>query len=89
MGIGYEAIPILLFMIGGVILLIVPFLDRNIVKKGRSPGFTIAGWIVVVYVVGMTAVGYRSWVPLYVVVVSMLLVAIISWGTRHRMGGSK
>jgi cytochrome b6 len=89
MGIGYEAIPILLFMIGGVILLIVPFLDRNIVKKGRSPGFTIAGWIVVVYIVGMTAVGYRSWVPLYVVVVSMLLVAIISWGTRHRMGGLK
>jgi cytochrome b6 len=89
MGIGYEAIPIILFMIGGVVLLLVPFLDRNIVTKGRSPGFTIAGWAVMVYVVGMTAAGYRSWVPLYVVLLSMLLVAIISWGTRHQMGGAR
>jgi hypothetical protein len=37
----------------------------------------------------MTAVGYRSWVPLYVVLLSLLLVGIISWGTRHQMGGQR
>jgi cytochrome b6 len=89
MGMGFEAIPILLFAVGALILVLIPFLDRNIVTKGRSPGYTIAGWIVVVYMIGMTAWGYRSWSPLYVVVLTLLMVAILSWGTRHKIGGSE
>ena len=82
-GLEFEAIPILLFGVAGVLLLLVPFLDRGIVQRGQSPVFTAIGWIALVYIVGMTAWGYHSWVPVYVVVGTGLVVAILSIGT-HR-----
>jgi cytochrome b6 len=82
-GLEFEAIPILLFGLAGVLLLLVPFLDRGIVQRGQSPVFTAIGWIALVYIVGMTAWGYHSWVPVYVVVGTGLVVAILSIGT-HR-----
>src|SRR6476646_9642561 len=88
LGLEYEAIPILLFGLGGLVLLLVPFLDRGVVRHGRSPAFTIAGVLALVYVVGLTAWGYRSLAPVYVVLATGLVVAILGLGTR-RAGGSE
>ena len=59
LGIEYEAIPIMLFGLAGGFLLLVPFLDRGVEKSGRSPLFTLLGIIVVIYIVALTAWGYR------------------------------
>jgi cytochrome b6 len=76
-GIGYEAIPILLFGLGGAALLLVPFLDRGVVRNGRSPLFTLAGVAVLAYMTGMTAWGYRSWVPVGVVAATAVFVILM------------
>jgi cytochrome b6 len=36
----------------------VPFLDRNAARGEKSPAFTAIGWVLIVYIVGMTLVGY-------------------------------
>jgi cytochrome b6 len=90
LGIEYEAIPILGFAAGGLLLVLVPFLDRGVLTKGRSPGFTIVGTIVLVYIVGMTSWGYRSLVPMVVVLVTGVLVAVLGLVTRSpRAGGDR
>jgi cytochrome b6 len=76
-GIGYEAIPILLFGVAGLALVLVPFLDRGVARHGRSPGFTAAGALAVVYITGMTAWGYRSWVPVAVVAATAALILVL------------
>jgi cytochrome b6 len=83
LGIEYEAIPILLFLLGAVLMVLTPFLDRGVARTGRSPVFTIIGWISLAYVVAMTAWGYHSWVPVYVILVTGLLVAVLALGTRR------
>jgi quinol-cytochrome oxidoreductase complex cytochrome b subunit len=62
----------------------VPFLDRGASSRGRSPVFTGIGVVVAAYIVGMTAWGYRSWVPVYAVLVTGAGVAIFAWLIRHR-----
>ncbi len=84
MGVEYEAIPILLFGLGGLLLLFVPFFDReDATGPVRSRLFTIIGLLALVYVVGMTAWGYRSWVPVLAVVATAVFVAILGMGTRR------
>ena len=73
LGVEYEAIPILLFGIAALAMVLVPFLDRGVVARGRSTGFTVAGALALIFVVGMTAWGYRSWVPILVVFLTALL----------------
>ena len=80
----YEAIPIMLFGLGGLLLVLVPFLDRT----GKNPVFMWVGAIALVYIVGMTSWGYRSWLPVWIVVGTGLLSLILSWGTR-RVGESE
>jgi cytochrome b6 len=87
LGIEYEVIPILLFAVAGLVLVLVPFLDRNVNRSGRSPAFTAVGWIAVAYMVGLTAWGYRSLVPVWVVLLTVLLIVIITVVTRHQPGG--
>jgi cytochrome b6 len=82
----YEAIPILLFSLGGVLLVLVPFLDRNASETGRSPLFTWIGMAVVVFVVGMTAWGYRSLTPIWIVLGTFVLMLLLSLGTRYEGG---
>jgi len=65
-GIEYEAIPILVFGLLGLVLVLVPFLDRGVAVRGRSTGFTILGVVALGYVVAMTAWGYQSLVPVYI-----------------------
>jgi cytochrome b6 len=81
-GLEYEAIPILIFALAGVLVMLVPFLDRSVVRNGRSPMFTAAGWAGLAYIVGMTAWGYHSWVPIYVILASIALVFVLGLGTR-------
>jgi cytochrome b6 len=83
-GIEYEVIPILAFGIAGLLLVLVPFLDRGLVRRGRSPAFTSVGVGAVVYIVVMTAWGYRSWTPIYVVACAAMLVTLLAWATRGR-----
>lgn len=76
-GVEYEAIPIALFGLAGLLLMLVPFLDR-----GRSKGWAVAGILGLAFVVVMTCWGYESLVPLYIVFLTTLLLAIFAWMTR-------
>lgn len=86
-GIEYEAIPILGFGFAGLLLVLVPFIDRGLARNGKSPLFTVAGVIAVVYIVGMTAWGYRSTIPILIVVGTIVLTAVFGWLTRPPAGG--
>jgi cytochrome b6 len=81
-GIEYEAIPILLFGLGGLLMVLVPFLDRQLARTGRSPLFTAIGVVVLAAVVGLTAYGYHSFVPVYIVIGTAVLTAILAYVTR-------
>lgn len=83
-GIEYEAFPILFFGLCGGLLLLVPLLDRGVERRGRSPIFTAVGIVAVAYMVGMTAWGYRSLVPVYIVVATAVFVALLEFATGHR-----
>jgi cytochrome b6 len=87
LGVEYEVIPILLFSLGGLLLVLVPFLDRQVNKTGRSRAFTVVGWVAVAYMVGLTAWGYRSLTPVWVVLLTVGLIVVITVVTRHRPGG--
>lgn len=73
LGIEYEAVPILLSGVAALCLLLVPFLDRGVVRRGRSFLFTVAGWLGVAYIVALTAWGYRSLVPAYIALATGVL----------------
>jgi cytochrome b6 len=89
-GIEYEAIPILGFGLAGLLLVLVPFLDRRVVREGRSPGFTLVGALALVYIIAMTAWGYRSLVPVWAVLVTAVVVWVLSLGSASgRDGGRK
>ena len=64
-------------------MILVPFLDRGVLTRGRSPGYTLAGILALVYMVGMTAWGYRSLVPIYIIVGTAVVVVITAVGTRR------
>jgi cytochrome b6 len=87
-GLEYEAIPILLFGLGGLALVLVPFLDRGLVRRGRSPAFTAAGTAILIYIVAFTAWGYASPLPVYVVLATGVLIAILSLATQRTGGKS-
>ncbi len=85
-GIEYEAIPILLFSLGGLLMVLVPFLDRKVNVTGRSPAFTFIGILALIYIVGMTAWGYRSLVPFLIVIGTGVLMLLLALATRHDAG---
>ena len=81
-GVEFEAIPMLLFGLGAALLVLVPFLGR----AGRADRLLAgAGAVVCAYVVAMTAWGYRSWVPVAVLLGSGAVLALLAWGTRQRV----
>lgn len=86
MGVEYEAIPILAFGLGGLILLLVPLFDPADGSARRSRLFTGFGVVTLVYVVGMTAWGYRSWLPVAIVAATALLIGAIGMATTHPGG---
>jgi cytochrome b6 len=86
LGVEYEAIPILLFGLAGALMVVVPFLDRGVVAKGRSPLFTWVGVAALFYMVGFTAWGYRSFIPVWIVVGTGLVIAVLGLGTGSGRG---
>ncbi|MBI1761898.1 MAG: cytochrome bc complex cytochrome b subunit [Acidobacteria bacterium] len=53
-----EVIGIMAFSLGGLLLLLVPFLDRPSPQGKSKPAFTIIGILVVLFIVVMTVYGY-------------------------------
>lgn len=53
-----ELLAIFGFMIGGAFWMLVPYLDRKAAKEKRSPVFSFIGFIILVYIVIMTALTY-------------------------------
>lgn len=49
-----EAVGAVGFAILGLLFALVPFLDRRAARGERSPAFTVAGWVVFVYLMGLT-----------------------------------
>jgi cytochrome b6 len=86
-GLEFEAIPILGFGAAALLLVLVPFLDRGVVRRGRSPLFTAAGVVAVVYMVALTAWGYRSLVPVYVVVGAGIFVWLFARAIERQENG--
>jgi quinol-cytochrome oxidoreductase complex cytochrome b subunit len=82
-GLEYEAIPILGFGVGALLLVLVPFLDRGVMRRGRSPGFTAVGVVALTYMVVVTCWGYRSLVPLYAILGGAALVWLFALAIEH------
>lgn len=82
MGIEYEAIPIILFGLAGLLLLLVPFLDRGAARNGKSPYWTAGGVAGLAFVIAMTCWGYGTLVPLYVVLLAVVLLGVFAFITR-------
>jgi len=55
-----EILAVLGFMLGGFLLMLVPFLDRRAAREKRSPIFSAVGLAVVLYIVVMTALTYLA-----------------------------
>jgi cytochrome b6 len=83
-GLEYEAIPILGFGLAAAVLVLVPFLDRGAARNGRSPLFTAAGVVAVVYMVALTAWGYRSLAPVYAVLAAGALMWLLGVAIERR-----
>lgn len=80
----YEAFAIMAFGLGGLLMVLVPFLDRGIEKNGKSPMFTLAGIVALVFMIGMTMWGYASLLPLWIVIGTAVLLYAVGYVTRDR-----
>ncbi|MEX2611902.1 MAG: cytochrome bc complex cytochrome b subunit [Gemmatimonadota bacterium] len=58
LGIEGELVGVLGFGLAAVVLLFLPFLDRRAAREERSPGWTAAALLALVYVVVFTVLGY-------------------------------
>jgi len=55
-----EVLAILGFLLGGLLFLLVPFLDRRAAREKKSPVFTVIGLVIVIYILLMTALTYLA-----------------------------
>jgi cytochrome b6 len=83
LGLEYEAIPILGFAVAGLALVLVPFLDRGVVRRGRSPVFTAVGVLALIYMVALTAWGYHSWVPVWATLATGAFIGLFAYVIRR------
>jgi cytochrome b6 len=63
LGIENEVWAILSFGVLGLLGFLIPFLDRGVVTRGRSPLFTFLGLVALLFIVVMTCWGYHAWWP--------------------------
>jgi cytochrome b6 len=85
----YEALPILFFSLCGLVLLLVPFLDRKVMTHGKSRLFDAAGVVALIFIVAMTCWGYKSLLPLYIVIATAALLGLLAWATHHGGGNGR
>jgi cytochrome b6 len=55
-----DVLAILGFMLGGLLWMLLPWLDRSARRERRSPVFSVIGFLVVVYIAVMTALTYLA-----------------------------
>ncbi len=55
-----DVLAILGFMLGGLLWMLMPWLDRSARRERRSPVFSVIGFLVVVYIAVMTALTYLA-----------------------------
>lgn len=60
LGIEGELVGIAGFGIAGVVLLLLPFLDRGAARGEPKTGWTIVAWLALVYIIVLTALGYLA-----------------------------
>jgi quinol-cytochrome oxidoreductase complex cytochrome b subunit len=83
LGIEYEAIPILFFGLGALLMLLVPFIDNDPENRRRSRWTSWVGAAALVFMVGMTAWGYRSLLPVWIMVGMGALMFVLGAATRR------
>jgi len=83
MGIEYEAVPILFFSFAGLAMLLVPFFDPDPDDRRRSRRMTQIGVISLIFIVGMTSWGYRSLLPIGIVLATAAMVLVMGAATRR------
>jgi hypothetical protein len=66
--------------VAALFVVFVPFLEAGRPERGRW--LTVLGAIGAGCVVGLTAWGYRSMAPVYIVLASVLLLSVMGWVTR-------
>jgi cytochrome b6 len=60
LGMEGEAVGVFALSLGGLLWLLVPFLDRRASRGERSPLFTTAGVVAIAYLAGMTVYGWLT-----------------------------
>jgi cytochrome b6 len=60
LGIEGEAVGILAFLLGGLVLLFIPFLDRDSAREARGRLFVWFGLAVIAYMIALTIIGYLA-----------------------------
>ena len=60
LGIEGEIVGVVGFGLGGMVLLLIPFLDRRAARGEPSPLFTLIGIALIVYVLALTYLGYTA-----------------------------
>ena len=83
LGVEYEAIPVLLSALGALAFVAVPFLDRGSPGSSSGPIATWIGVVAVLYMVALTAWGYHSWVPVWIVLGTVALLGLLAFVTRR------
>jgi cytochrome b6 len=58
LGVAGELVGILAFGLGGLLLVLVPFLDRRAAREQPSRLFTLVGAVVILYMLTMTLLGF-------------------------------
>jgi quinol-cytochrome oxidoreductase complex cytochrome b subunit len=55
-----EVFAVVVFGLAGLLLLLIPFLDRSARREQPNRWLSMAGWIAVIYIAVMTLLGYRT-----------------------------
>jgi quinol-cytochrome oxidoreductase complex cytochrome b subunit len=85
LGLENEAYAVIGFGLLGLAAFLVPFLDRRVERDGKSPLFTAAGVVALLFIVVLTCVGYHAWWP----AAAAVALAVIPWlaGRAAARGG--
>jgi quinol-cytochrome oxidoreductase complex cytochrome b subunit len=88
LGIENEALAILAFGAVGAAAFVLPFLDRGIVARGRSPLITALAALALAFIVVMTAIGYHAWWPVWAGAILILGPWLAGRAMAGRAGGT-